>query len=86
MFVVEYLIHGKLETVHVARLALYRAVMDVQEVYSAIMRYEWHSETFFQDEKEIRSIRDNRERLEIQIEWEGLTDNVDPTWEPTDQV
>jgi len=39
----------------------------------------------YQDAQELRAIRKNNSQIEIQVEWEGLTDNVDLTWEPLQQ-
>ena len=45
-----------------------------------------HTETRYQTAHDLRGIRDGNGQLEIQIEWEGLPDDVDLTRELLPQV
>jgi len=87
VFEVEDLLNThKRDVVHSRRLILYRSDMDGKEVDPNLLRAAEHTETVYQDAQALRAIRLKDGRLEIQVEWEGLPDTVDRTWEPLQQV
>lgn len=86
VFVVENLLTGKQETVHARRLLLYRSNMDGVEVEPALLKVSEHSETQYQTVRSLLDIRGAGRRAEILIEWDGLPDKLDRTWEPAEQV
>lgn len=86
VFVVKDLITEKLETVHASRLLLYRADMDGKPVDPALLEVAEHSTTVYEDAKTLRDIRSRGGEIEVQIEWDGLPDQSDLTWEPLRQV
>lgn len=83
---VEDLIHRKRETVHARRLVFYRAGLEDKEVDPILLRYAEHSETTYQDAKQLCDIRKGAAGIEVLVEWEGLPDKIDLTWEPLGQV
>lgn len=82
VFEVEDLLKRKMEVVHARRLLLYRADMDGKEVNPQLVQAAEHTETSYQDARALRGIRRAEELIEICVEWEGLPDVVDLTWEP----
>ena len=86
VFEVENLADGRCETVHARRLILYRADFDGVEVDPQLMRAAEHSEAVYQDAHHLCDIRERAGLIEIQVEWEGLPDKVDQTWEPLKSV
>lgn len=86
VFEVEYLLKGQRNVVHAQRLQLYRADMDGKEVEENLLRAAAHTEVVYQDARALRAIRERDGHIEIQVEWEGLPDEVDLTWEPLGQV
>lgn len=45
-----------------------------------------HTEATFQDAEEPRRIRLQEERIEFELEWESLSDEVYMAWEPLRQI
>lgn len=86
VFEVEDLLHAKREVVHARRLQLYRADMDKKPVEERLLRAAQHTEAVYQDALALRAIRSTDGAIDIQVEWEGLPDNIDLTWEPLQQV
>ena len=80
------IIHGKREVVHARRLLLYRADMDGKPVDERLLRAAEHTDTVYQYANSIQSIRSRDGHIEVQIEWEGLPEEMDMTWEPLLQV
>lgn len=85
VYQVEDLVNGRKETVHASRLVLYRSGLDGKELDSILLRCAEHSETAYQDARALRGIREN-DGIEMLVEWQGLPDEMDLTWEPLQQV
>ena len=81
VYEVEDLLDSKRATVHARIPQLYRADMEGKAVDPKLRRPAEHTEATFQDVKELRRIRMKEDRIEIEVEWEGLPDEVDMTWE-----
>ena len=86
VYQVEDLTRGKREAVHVRRMILYRADMDGIEVDSALFKAAKHSEEVVENARALRDIREENGSIAIQIEWDGLPDDVDLTCEPLESV
>ena len=86
VYQVEPLDGGKAELVHARRLTLYRSDMDGCEPEPALLAAAKHSEVVVEMAKRIRDIRRKDNSFEFMIEWEGLPDSVDMTWEPLETV
>lgn len=86
VFVVQNIMNAKLETVHARRLLKYRADMDGKPATKKLVQAAAHSTARYQVIKEICGIREEGNELAIQIEWDGLPDTADRTWEPLFQV
>ena len=86
VFEVENILSGKKEVVHARRLILYRADMDGKEVLPALLKAAEHSEISYQIVERLNGIRAINGVLQIHVEWEGLPDRDDWTWEPLQQV
>jgi len=86
VFEVENLADGKRETVHARRLQLYRADLDGEEVDPNLQRAAEDTEAVYQGARELRAIREKGNQIQIPVEWDGLPDKVDMTWEPVNQV
>ena len=86
VFEVEDIITRKKEIVHARRLLLYRCDMDGSEVDPELLKTVKHLEESYQDASKVCGIRVNNENVEVQVEWQGLPDELDYTWEPLVQV
>ena len=86
VYVVEDLVSGKQEEAHARRLVLYRAEMDGKDVDEVLLRAAEHNQTSFQIEEFFHDIQRTNSRLEILVQWSGLPDQVDCTWEPARQL
>ena len=86
VYEVEDIIHGKREVVHARRLLLYRADMDGKPVDERLLRAAEHADTVYLYANSIQSIRSRDGHIEVQIEWGGLPEEMDMTWEPLLQV
>ena len=86
VYEVEHLQQSHRETVHARRLILYRSNMDGKPVEENLLKAAAHTEAVYQDVHELRGIRRINGQTEIQIEWDGLPDHEDRTWEPLLQV
>lgn len=71
---------------HCRRLIRYRCGLEGKDVDPILLRFAEHSETTYQDASALTDIREEKEGLQLQVEWEGLPDAVDLTWEPIEQV
>ena len=74
------------ETMHASRFQLHRADGDCKNVDPTLLSVAAHTETTYQDASLLRYIRLKDRTIEIQVEWEGLLDHVDFTWEPLQNV
>ena len=86
VYEVENICTGAIEVAHARRLRLYGADMDGKEIRPELLRAAEHTESMYQDENSLTDIRDTTGDLEIEIEWEGLPDEIDRTWDPFHQV
>lgn len=86
VFEVENMITKKREVVHARRLMLYRADMDGEKINDDLISHAEFSETQFETIKELRDLRNQHDSFEVLIEWEGLSDEHDWTWEPINNV
>ena len=60
--------------------------MEGKEVESSLLKYAEHTETMYQSARALRSIRQTDDSLQALVEWEGLPDSEDLTWEPLLQI
>ena len=86
VYEVQNLITDKKEVVHARRLLLYRGDMDGKEVSTELIQAAEHSELSYQMVQCLQGIRDVDGELQICVEWEGLPDERDWTWEPLSQM
>ena len=86
VYEVENICTGAIEMAHIRRLRLYRADMDGKEIRPELLRAAEHTESMYQDANALTDIRETTGDLEIEIELEGLPDEIDRTWEPLHQV
>ena len=68
--------------VHVRGMVLYRADIDGIEVVPALPKAAKHSEKVVESAPAIRDIREVNGSIDIQIEWDGLPDDFELSWEP----
>lgn len=86
VFIVEDLLRGDRRVAHARRLILYRADMDGQPVSPSLLSAAHASESTIEIAHALHSIREEHGSLEVLVEWEGLPDDVDRTWEPVSQI
>lgn len=86
VYVVQNILSSKQETVHARRLMKYKSDIDGKEVDPGLLSYAEHLETSYQDSLALRAIRARDNHIEILVEWDGLPDELDQTWEPLQQV
>ena len=77
---------GDVTTAHARRIILYRADMDGKDVDPALIQNSVHNQASFQIVECLRDIRQSKGELEVLVEWSGLPDAVDFTWEPASQI
>lgn len=86
VYVIEDLASRRTETIHARRLLLYRNALDNTEVEPKLLQFAAHNETQYQDAKGLCDIRQGSTEIELLVEWIGLPDTIDMTWEPLSQV
>ena len=86
VYIVENLISKKRENVHARRLLLYRSNLDGTVVNESLLVQANFSKAVYETAKELRDIRVKNGEIQIQVEWDGLPDTIDLTWEPLLQV
>lgn len=86
VYEVEDLLKAKQETVHARRLLLYRTDLDGTVVDPKLQRAAEPTETSYQIARGLCNIREKDGTFDVQVEWDGLPDEVDMTWEPMIQV
>ena len=86
VFVVEDLESGSREIVHARRLILYRANMDGKDVNPKLLEAKRHLEYTYQIITSIKSVRQNGRTFDFQVEWAGLPEEPDHTWEPGENL
>ena len=83
---IEDLISGKSEIIHDSRMILYRNDMVGKEVSEELLDSARHLESSYQVIRNLHDVRTMNGNVEIWVEWEGLPDNHDFTWEPLTQL
>ena len=74
------------ETVHATRLLLYRADMEGTEVDPKLVAHAEHTDAVYQDVEKLCDIRKEGSEFQVLMQWTGLPDEQDYTWEPPNQV
>ena len=82
MHEVENIYTVAIEVAYARKVRLYRAGMDGREIRSELLRTGAHTESKYQAAISLTDMRETRGDLEIEIEWEGVPDEIDRTWEP----
>ena len=85
-FEVENIITGKKEIVHICRLIKYRTNMENQELSEELLSATIHNEAHYHTVKQFHDIKNTSGQLHLHVEWEGLPDACDFTWEPVQQL
>ena len=83
---VENLDTGKKNTVHARRMILYRAALDGRKVEDALLSYAKHNEGIYYEIDSLKDIREGENGFEFLVNWKGLPDEIDYTWEPLHQL
>lgn len=86
VYVVEPMNRSTKEIVHARRMILYRADMDGKDVSEDLLRASEHLTTKYQISEAIRDIGLQDEDIMLRIEWQGLPDENEWTWEPLSQA
>lgn len=86
VFTVENLVSGKREVKHTRRLQQNRADMDCKPVVQQLLHAAKHNETHYETSNILHKIRADGSDIRISVEWDGLPDDVDHTWEPLSQL
>lgn len=87
VYEVQDLVKTTFEKVHHQRLILYRYDLDGKDVDPKIVKYAAHSEiTSIQTIETIHDIKQSDGGFFVLIEWQGLPDTSEFTWEPLQQV
>lgn len=86
VYEVEDLVKNSVSIIHARRLKLYKASMDGKEVDSAIIEAARTVGAHYETAERIRDIRLHQQGLEVLVEWQGLPDEEDHTWEPLKQI
>eukprot|EP00171_Calliarthron_tuberculosum_P001866 IDg1866t1 len=60
--------------------------MDGVEIEDELISHSEFSDTHFETIKELKDIRKKVKKIEVLIEWEGLPDEQDWTWEPIEHI
>lgn len=82
VFEVESLVDKARENVHARRLLLYRADLDGASVDESLIDYAEHTESSYETAVSLKDIRDIGDDINVRVEWDGLPDEQDWTWEP----
>ena len=86
LYEVENLSDGVKEIVHATRILLYRAELDNLEVDPNLIAHAEHSDALYQDVAGFRGVEQRGPHFFLQVEWTGLTDENDWSWEPAMQL
>lgn len=65
---------------------LYLAGMDSKPVDPELLKESTHTEAVYMEARGISGRRMQREQFDVEIEWDGLPDVEDRTWEPLKQI
>lgn len=85
-YLVQNLSDNSQEVVHCRRMIRYRASLDSTEVDPRLLEAARPSETTYQIAKRILDPQEKNGVIRLRVEWEGLPDECDYTWENADQV
>lgn len=80
------LLDKKIERVHAARLLPYRSDMDGSEVSQELLEQAEHLEAKFELVEKLMDIGEAADGLFIQVQWAGLPDKCDWTWNALQQM
>ena len=86
VFETEDMVTGQVERAHARRLLFYRPDLDGAKVDSRLLASAEHSTMVYQVALAIRAIRERDGEIELNVEWDGLPDSVDMTWEPLERL
>jgi len=86
VYEVTSLTNGQTEIVHATRIFIYRCDMDGIEPSKGILNHAAHTEAEYEDIKCLRQIKKHGDTIKILVEWEGLPDTCDYTWEPVENL
>ena len=86
VFEVEDLLRKTIDVVHARRMLLYRAGQDGLEISPELLRAAEHTDAQYERANELLALRKKNDIFEIQVEWEGLPENIDFTWEPMNRL
>ena len=76
------LVDGKTERVHATRMQIYMSSPEDMEASDALLRHAEHSEATYEEAEKLHELRTIGTSKFIQVEWQGLPDVSDYTWEP----
>ncbi len=86
VYVLENLLTKEREVAHSRRIQLYRSDMEGIEADTALLKSMEHLESTYKSAKALQDICVIDSNIHILVEWEGLPDRCDFTWEPLLQV
>lgn len=86
VYEIESLLETKKEVVHARRLHLYRSDMDGKQVHPKLLQAAEHYESRYETAEALKGIRDRDGNIEVLVEWSGLPDESDFTWEPIARI
>ena len=86
VFEIEDINSGDVEKAHARRLMLYRNDVEGKSVDPRLLSVAEHSTMTYQVAVAIRAIREVGGETQLQVEWEGLPDREDMSWEPLAQA
>ena len=86
VFICENLNNHSTEAVHARRLLLYRSDMENQPVTPSLLSYAEFLESSIQVITTLHSIQKHGNSFSVLVEWDGLPDKCDYTWEPAKQI
>lgn len=86
VYTVENILTSKREKAHVRRMLLYRADLDGATVEPRLLRASEHNDVLIEVVHAIHGIKEVAGDLQVQLEWSGLPDPAEYTWEPIFQV
>lgn len=82
LFEFKSLVTEKLQTFHAHRLRTYCEAYQDTTVTPEMLKISEHPEADYQDFERFCGIRMRENEVELRVEWRGLPEKVDETWEP----
>lgn len=82
VYEVTSLISNQAETVHVTRICMYRTDTDGVKPSKELLSHAKHTETMYEDVRFLRKVHKSGNSYKVLVEWEGLPDTCNYTWEP----